>query len=131
MDYLVKMSHTNENKKLKIAIEGNIASGKSTIINYLKNKIEHSNLTFDSKLELNMIQEPVKKWRNLNGANLLELMYKEPTKWAFPFHSYVQLTMLQNHLGMTSKNLNQNSINIMERSLYSARYCFVENIYQA
>lgn len=75
-------------------------------------------------------------------------MYSDPEKWAFPFQSYVQLTMLQNHLELlnipttndvnneNSENVNKNRanaetffINIMERSLFSARYCFVENLY--
>lgn len=74
-------------------------------------------------------------WRNLNGNNLLDLMYTDPHKWAFSFHSYVQLTMLENHLNISKQNndlaINENTINIMERSLYSARYCFVENIFNA
>lgn len=88
--------------------------------------------------------EPVNKWKNLEGNNLLELMYQDPKKWAFPFHSYVQLTMLEKHLELSQidekmddiENLKHDSkskynINIMERSLYSAKYCFVENLYKS
>lgn len=50
---------------------------------------------------------------------LQELMYKESHKWAFPFQTYVTLTMLQTHTELTNKR-----IKLMERSLYSARLAF-------
>lgn len=53
---------------------------------------------------------------------LQELMYKNPTRYAYLFQSYVQLTMLQLH---TCKI--PSSFKIMERSVYSAM-CFVENL---
>lgn len=43
-------------------------------------------------------------------------MYNESHKWAFPFQTYVTLTMLQTHTEHTNKR-----IKLMERSLYSAR----------
>jgi deoxyadenosine/deoxycytidine kinase len=97
-----------------------------------------------SNVNLKIIPEPVHLWRNLEGHNLLDLMYEDPVKWAFPFHSYVQLTMLENHMEL-NKYASSNSmgdengcfgmddlhINIMERSLYSAKYCFAENLYKS
>lgn len=50
-------------------------------------------------------------------------MYEDPKKWSFTFQSYVQLTMLQNHLKQTNY-----PIKLIERSIYSARYCFVEKL---
>lgn len=50
-------------------------------------------------------------------------MYKDPKKWSFTFQSYVQLTMLRQH----QKKISQ-PVKIMERSVYSARYCFVEKM---
>ena len=168
--------------KKKIAVEGNIASGKSSIIRYLQTKFEMpsvssqtmgilddltetaksytgmemsprkrgagvsscgaSNETSTNKrinINLKVLTEPVHLWRDLNGANLLDLMYADPAKWAYPFHSYVQLTMLQNHLEIAQHGLGVNDntptsdehfISIMERSLFSARYCFVENLFR-
>lgn len=51
-----------------------------------------------------------------------ELMYSEPSRYAFLFQSYVQLTMLQLHTCKTPS-----PYKIMERSVYSAM-CFVENL---
>lgn len=67
--------------------------------------------------------EPVDMWRNCGGVNLLELLYKEPYRWAMPFQTYVTLTMLNTHTFKTEK-----PVKLMERSLFSARYCFVENM---
>ena len=95
-------------------------------------------------VNLKLITEPVNLWRNLEGNNLLELMYSDPHRWAFAFHSYVQLTMLEKHLELNqsesirdlenvngNENLSKCNISIMERSLYSAKYCFVENIFKS
>ena len=43
-----------------------------------------------------------------------------------PFQSYVQLTMLDHHLHKSSK-----PVKLMERSIYSSRYCFVENLHKS
>ncbi|XP_032596639.1 deoxynucleoside kinase isoform X2 [Drosophila grimshawi] len=98
-----------------VLIEGNIGSGKTTFLNYFQKY----------KNEVTLITEPVEKWRNVNGVNLLDKMYKDPKKWAMPFQSYVTLTLLQAHTAATDKKLK-----ILERSIYSARYCFVENMYR-
>lgn len=50
-------------------------------------------------------------------------MYKDPAKWAMAFQSYVSLTMLDMHRKSTPT-----PVKLMERSIYSARYCFVENM---
>ena len=60
-------------------------------------------------------------------------MYKDPKHWSLAFHSYVHLTMLQNHVKMNSSNKNNDEFNlsIMERSIYSAKYCFLKNIHDS
>lgn len=96
-----------------VFIEGNIGSGKTTFLNHFRHRDEVCAQT-----------EPVAKWQNVAGVNLLERMYKEPECWAMPFQTYVTLTMLQTHTMRTDK-----AVKLMERSLYSARYCFVENMH--
>ena len=67
--------------------------------------------------------EPVEKWRNLEGHNLLQLMYQDPERHSYTFQSYVQLTMTQLHTAKTNK-----PIKFIERSLWSQRYVFAENL---
>lgn len=50
-------------------------------------------------------------------------MYKDPSRWAMTFQSYVALTMLDMHQQPTAT-----PVKLMERSLYSARHCFVEHM---
>lgn len=94
-----------------VCVEGNIGSGKTTFLNHFKN--------YDNAV---VLQEPVELWRDVAGINLLDLMYKDPKRYAFLFQSYVQLTMLQLHTYKT-----QSPYKIMERSVYSARL-FIENM---
>ena len=44
-------------------------------------------------------------------------------RWSLTFQTYVQLTMLETH----TKTSDQ-PVKMMERSLYSAKYCFVDNL---
>lgn len=104
--------HNKPTQPFTVFIEGNIGSGKTTFLNHFRHRDEVCAQT-----------EPVQKWQNVGGVNLLELMYKEPDSWAMPFQTYVTLTMLQTHTMRTEK-----PVKLMERSLYSARYCFVENM---
>lgn len=94
-----------------VCVEGNIGSGKTTFLSHFKQ--------FDNTV---VLQEPVELWRDVAGTNLLELMYTDPSRYAFLFQSYVQLTMLQLHTYKTHQ-----PYKVMERSVYSAR-CFIENM---
>ncbi|KAL7727317.1 hypothetical protein ACLKA6_008603 [Drosophila palustris] len=106
--------YAQDTQPFTVLIEGNIGSGKTTYLNH-----------FQNVKDICLITEPVEKWRNVNGVNLLAKMYEDPKKWAMPFQSYVTLTMLQAHTQPTDKKLK-----IIERSIYSSRYCFVENMHR-
>lgn len=93
---------------LNIAIEGNIASGKSSFI---------SKLHLEPHAET--ILEPLEKWTNNGGINLLQLAYTHPEKYSFAFQMLVLVTMLQGH----TKQHNR-PIKIMERSFETAHNCF-------
>ncbi|ESO82884.1 hypothetical protein LOTGIDRAFT_109002, partial [Lottia gigantea] len=97
-----------------ICVEGNIGSGKTTLLEY-----------FSKLPNIEVTKEPVDKWRNIKGLNALELMYEDPSRWGLTFQTYVQLTMLEIHTQPQEKR-----IKMMERSIYSAKYCFVENLYK-
>lgn len=70
-----------------------------------------------------MLPEPIDEWTNVGGVNLLQKLYSDPINWGMTFQTYVTLTMLQTHL-----RSNGAPIKIMERSIFSARHCFVENM---
>ena len=104
-------------EKVTIAVEGNIGSGKTTLLKYLKDTDQ-----------AHVVDEPVEKWRHVTpGAdgNLMELMYKNPMRYAYLFQSYVLLTMMEAH---EEEHISNGPYKVMERSVYSARYCFIENL---
>ncbi|KAJ8319137.1 hypothetical protein KUTeg_004228 [Tegillarca granosa] len=100
--------------KYTVSIEGNIGCGKTTLLQYFK----------DSPF-VEAIQEPVQQWTNVQGHNALHLLYQDPKRWSFSFNLYAQLTRIQMHVKPHSK-----PVKLLERSLYSTRYCFVENDYR-
>lgn len=106
--------NSNVKKPFTIVVEGNIGSGKTTFLNRFK---KYDNVC--------ILSEPVELWRNCNNHNLLENVYKDTSRWGFTFQSYVQLTMLNHHVLATP-----HPIKFMERSIYSAKYCFVEKMYR-
>jgi len=64
-----------------ISIEGNIGSGKSTILRIIKERIP----------ELNILEEPLNDWQSVGinkDVNLLELYYNEPSRFGFTFQIY-------------------------------------------
>lgn len=88
--------------------------GKSTFLDH-----------YNQLKAVTVFTEPVDKWRDLNGHNLLQMMYEDPTRHSYTFQSYVQLTMAQLHTAKCNS-----PIKMIERSLWSARYIFGENLRQ-
>ncbi|KAL4221174.1 ATP binding [Mactra antiquata] len=99
-------------KQVTVCVEGNIGCGKTTFISHFRK--------YDDFVEKH--EEPVNLWRNYGDVNPLSAMYRDPKRWAFTFQSLVLLTLFQQHVQKQSK-----PIRVMERSVFSAKYCFVEN----
>lgn len=113
---LSKMARDSKNSKpFTVFVEGNVGSGKTT---FLKHFAALDNIV--------TLTEPVDRWRNVRGQNFLDLMYTDPSRWGITFQTYVQLTMLDLHTKAV-----ESPVKMMERSIYSARYCFVENLHQS
>ncbi|BFZ12637.1 hypothetical protein BsWGS_15676 [Bradybaena similaris] len=98
-----------------VSVEGNIGCGKTEMLNYYKRT-----------QNCEIIPEPVDKWRNIQGHNALELMYENPERWGMALQTYIQLTMLQMH-----KLPQEKPVRLIERSIFSAKYCFVENLFRS
>ncbi len=95
-------SNPSNNRPYTIVVEGNIGSGKTTFLDKFH----------DRTGQVEVLSEPVDRWRDASGHNLLDLMYSDPARWSLLFQTYVQLTMVQQHSKRTEK-----PIRIMERSL--------------
>ncbi|KAL0281584.1 UNVERIFIED_CONTAM: hypothetical protein PYX00_002523 [Menopon gallinae] len=106
----------NSSRPFRVSIEGNIGSGKTTLLNYFK---QFSNVQ--------TYGEPLDKWRNVDGYNLLGLLYEDMAKWSATFQSYVQLTRMQIQSSTPNEGV---KVQMFERSVQNNRYCFLENSYR-
>lgn len=88
-------------KPFTVFIEGNIAAGKSTLLKFLS-----------QSRQIQCYPEPINRWENLSGHNLLQLYYNDPENFAFPFQSFALLTMMKNYASTTGGE----KIKVMERS---------------
>lgn len=92
-----------------IVIEGNIGAGKTTIIDHIA-QMECSNIL--------TLREPLEKWSNMNGKDLLSMMYDNPAEWATTFQLFVMKTMMESHLCQAQSK-------IIERSIWSVDKVFL------
>ncbi|KAM9847610.1 thymidine kinase 2, mitochondrial [Aulostomus maculatus] len=110
-----KLLQNGEERKTVICIEGNIASGKTTCLEY-----------FSKTGNVEVVTEPIAKWKNVRGHNPLALMYQDPQRWGITLQTYIQLTMLDGHLSAAAA-----PVKMIERSIFSAKYIFVENLFRS
>uniref|UniRef100_A0A672GZ06 Thymidine kinase 2 n=1 Tax=Salarias fasciatus TaxID=181472 RepID=A0A672GZ06_SALFA len=95
---------------------GNIASGKTTCLEYFSKTSDVKLLTHVVKLWFQVVSE--------DSLSLQALRYQDPERWGLTLQSYIQLTMLDRHTSTTV-------IKMMERSIFSAKYIFEENLFRS
>jgi len=105
---------SNTVKPVTILVEGNVGSGKSSFLDILS-----------SEPGVEVYQEPVEAWRDVEGDNLFQKMITQPQRWSTSFQLYSSLTRTRQALEAARSSA---PIVILERSLYSERYCFVETL---
>ena len=107
-----------------ISIEGNIGSGKSTFLSFIKNNFNDPNIIF--------LQEPVSEWDNIkdsNGITILQKFYENQKKYSFAF----QMMAYISRLNLLKKTIleHPDSIIITERCLNTDRYVFAKMLYDS
>lgn len=110
-----------------ISIEGNIGSGKSTLIKYMKDNINKINNT-----EVIYLQEPVHIWESIkgdDGKNMIEKFYDNQEKYSFAFQMMAYISRLE----IFKKSLEENpgKILITERSLLTDYNIFAKMLYNS
>lgn len=108
-----------------ISIEGNIGSGKSTILKSIKDYFkDNSSIIF--------LQEPVDEWdeiKDKDGITILSKFYENQEKYSFAF----QMMAYISRLALIKQSIidNPNSIIITERCLNTDRYVFAKMLYDS
>lgn len=100
-------------------VDGNIGAGKST---FLKMINDH--------LQVQVVLEPHEKWQRVVGQeNLLEKFYNDTARWAYTFQTYAFVTRVMEQ--QTQAKRNPHAVQVLERSVFSDRYCFAKNAYES
>jgi deoxyadenosine/deoxycytidine kinase len=104
-----------------ISIEGNIGSGKSTFLSYLKSK--NTKIVF--------VREPVDEWESVrdteSGKSIIEKFYEDQEKYSFSF----QMMAFISRFSLLRKAIqeNPNAIIITERCLYTDKFVFAKMLF--
>ncbi len=75
------------------SIEGNIGSGKSTLVKILKERLSNN-----KKFKICFLQEPVDEWSEIkdeNGVTILEKYYNDQINYSFQFQMMAYITRLR------------------------------------
>lgn len=102
-----------------ISVEGNIGSGKSTLVNMIRQKFPN----------VCIIDEPVDEWSSIidkNGVGILERYYSDQKRWAFAFQMMAFITRAKR-----LRNLPESTIIITERSVFTDRAIFAKMLYDS
>ena len=106
-----------------LSIEGNIGSGKSTVLKKLKEA--HPDWVF--------VDEPVNEWlalRNENGESLLEVFYKDKKRWSYSFQNAAILYRYKKlREVLDNRNPSTKTIILMERCLETDSQIFCKMLH--
>ena len=111
--------HTQQPKNLRrFIVEGNIGAGKSTFLRIVS-----------EALHAQIVYEPHEKWQQVGEKeNLLDKFYHDTKRWAYTFQSYAFITRILESQAAAQRCTQ--GVQILERSVFSDRYCFAKNCFE-
>ena len=112
-----------------ISVEGNIGSGKSTILKFLNDVYKKNNNTNRTII---FLQEPVDEWNSITdkeGINILSKFYENQEKYSFSFQMMAYISRLALLKDAIKKN--PGAIIVTERCLETDRYVFEKMLYDS
>jgi len=108
------------------SIEGNIGSGKSTLIKFMKKHrkwIKHRKIIY--------LQEPVKTWEAFtdNSENIIEKFYNDQKEWAFSFQMMAYISRISQLKKTVKKYPQESYIIITERCIETDKNVFAKMLH--
>lgn len=109
-----------------ISIEGNIGSGKSTMLRKLR----------EMETDWTFVDEPVDSWltiRNDAGESLLEVFYKNKDRWSYTFQNAAVLSrglMVKDALTAWNAGNKKSRVILMERCIETDRNVFAQMLHE-
>lgn len=108
------------------SVEGNIGSGKSTLIKELKKNMKH---VYD--IPIVYLEEPVDIWQQIKderGDNIITKYYQDQKKYAFQFQMMAYITRITQLRNAIEKH--KGSIIITERSILTDKNVFAKMLHE-
>lgn len=113
-------------KPVIISIEGNIGSGKTTILENLEKSLQHDP-------SILFLREPLDVWETvkdpLTGENILQKFYANPDKYAFAFQVMAYASRLSMVRQAIKNGKGQYKAIVLERSLAADKRIFAKMLY--
>ena len=119
-----------------ISIDGNIGSGKSSIIRFLNNNFKeycnNNNNNNNRNYNIYFLEEPVDIWESIidksDNKNIIEKFYENNEKYAFSFQMLAYISRLTQFKEILNSNIKYDYI-FTERSIYTDKHIFCKMLY--
>jgi len=123
------------------SFDGNIGSGKSTIVSKLKTALTNEKNKNNEKNIYYFLQEPVDEWNTIcdtSGTNILTKFYANQEKYSFAFQMMAYISRLAQIKSTISTIINSNNFSLnnryfvlTERSVFTDRNVFAKMLYDS
>jgi deoxyadenosine/deoxycytidine kinase len=136
IDYFIRFNYTknpNKGKVYLVSIEGNISSGKSTIVKILKERTKNNG-------QFMIVDEPIDIWESIidNGGNsIFHAFYENPTELGFTFQicalftRFKSLSKIYDEAMLKSQTIGKPIIVLIERTVLTDYHIFAKMLRKA
>ena len=116
---------------LILSLDGNIGSGKSSVMRYLEKNFANYCASKDNNCKICFLQEPVSIWESIcdeNGKSIITHFYENNERYSFAF----QVMAYTSRMSLLKEALKEDyDVIITERSVYTDKLVFAKSLYDA